>query len=90
MREDTGWNLAAAKAIGTALEDFRGPDRPFNVAVLPDDSGGLYVYVYPAQLKTDVYPLGADEWIAHRKTPAAPGHHRTRSGTGGRRLEGGM
>ena len=60
VREDTGWNLAAAKAIGTALEDFRGPDRPFNVAVLADDSDGLYVYVYPAQLKTDVYPLGAD------------------------------
>jgi hypothetical protein len=60
VREDTGWNLAAAKAIGTALEDFRGPDRPFNVAALPDDSDGLYVYVYPAQVKTDVYPLGAD------------------------------
>jgi hypothetical protein len=59
-REDSGWNLAAANAIETALDDFRGPDRPYNVAALPDDSNGLYIYVYPAQIKTGVYPLGAD------------------------------
>jgi hypothetical protein len=60
VREDTGWNLVAAKAVDAALADFRGEDRPYNAAELPDDSTGLYVYVYPAQVKADVYPLGGD------------------------------
>ncbi|MGA2170937.1 MAG: hypothetical protein ABSG62_22355 [Terracidiphilus sp.] len=60
VREDTGWNLAAAKGIETAMKDFGGSDRPYNIAVLPAKRGGLYVYLYPAQVKAGVYPLGAD------------------------------
>ena len=59
-REDTGRNLVAAKGIETAMRDFHGADRPYNVAVLPADGGNLYVYLYPAQVKEGVYPLGAD------------------------------
>lgn len=59
-REDTGWNLAAAKGIETAMRDFHGADRPYNVAVLPARDGSLYVYLYPAQVKAGFYPLGAD------------------------------
>ena len=59
-REDTGWNLAAAKGIETAAQDFHGADRLYNVAVLTAEGGSLYVYLYPAQVKANVYPLGAD------------------------------
>lgn len=59
-REDTAFYLAAAKAIETALRDFRGEQRPYNVAVLPAPSDQLYVYVLPAQTKAGVYPLGGD------------------------------
>lgn len=58
--EDTGFYLAAAKAMDTVLHDFKGERRPYNVAVLPAASDQLYVYVYPAQTKGDVYPLGGD------------------------------
>jgi hypothetical protein len=60
MREDTGWNLAAAKGIETAMRDFGRTSRPYNVAVLPVEREGMYVYLYPAQVKAGVYPLGAD------------------------------
>jgi hypothetical protein len=59
-REDTSFYLAAAKAIDTALHDFRGEKRPYNVAVLPTAPEGLYVYVVPAQTETGIYPLGGD------------------------------
>jgi hypothetical protein len=59
-REDTGWNLAAAKGIDTALKDFGRTSRPYNIAVLPAESEGMYVYLYPAQVEAGVYPLGAD------------------------------
>jgi hypothetical protein len=59
-REDVGWNLAAAKAIETAMHDFQGANRPYNVAMLPAEDQGIYVYLYPAQLKEGVYPIGAD------------------------------
>lgn len=59
-REDMGWNLAAAKGMETATKDFGGTDRPYNIAALPRTSGGMYVYLYPAQVKAGVYPLGAD------------------------------
>jgi len=57
---DTAFYLAAAKAIDTALHDFRGENRPYNVAVLPAPSNQLFVYVLPAQTKTGIYPLGGD------------------------------
>lgn len=66
-REDTGWNLAAAKGIETAMRDFHGADVPYNVAVLPVANGNLYVYLYPAQVKEGVYPLGAD--VRYRISP---------------------
>jgi hypothetical protein len=58
-REDMGWNLAAARGIEVAMRDFGKGDRPYNVAVLPAANDGLYVYLYPAQTKDGVYPLGA-------------------------------
>lgn len=59
-QEDTSFYLAAAKAIDTALDDFRGEKRPYNVAVLPATTDQLYVYVVPAQTKNGIYPLGGD------------------------------
>jgi len=59
-REDTGFYLVAAKAIGVALLNFEGEKRPYNVAALPAPNDQLYVYVYPAQTKADVFPLGGD------------------------------
>ena len=59
-RSDSGFFLAAAIAIEVALLDFRGQQRPYNAAVLPDGSGRLFVYMYPAQTKTGAIPLGGD------------------------------
>jgi hypothetical protein len=59
-QEDTSFYLAAAKAFDTALHDFQGEKRPYNVAVLPAPSNQLYVYVVPAQTENGVYPLGGD------------------------------
>lgn len=59
-RQDTGWNLSAATGMKIALADFIGFDHPYNIAVLPAEGGNMYVYLYPAQVKAGVYPLGAD------------------------------
>jgi hypothetical protein len=59
-QEDSGFYLFAARAIETSLADFKGQNRPYNVAVLPAKSNQFYVYVVPAQTKAGVYPLGAD------------------------------
>jgi hypothetical protein len=59
-KEDRGWNLAAAKGIENAVRDFRAADRPYNIAVLPAEHENIYVYLYPAQVKEGVYPIGAD------------------------------
>jgi hypothetical protein len=59
-RVDEGFYLFAARAIDAALADFKGERRPYNVAVLPAPEERLYVYVYPAQTKARVYPLGGD------------------------------
>lgn len=59
-RQDEGWNLFAARGIEAAINDFGQTERPYNIAVLPKSSGGLYVYLYPAAVKANVYPLGAD------------------------------
>jgi hypothetical protein len=67
MREDVGWNLAAAKGIETAMRDFGGASRPYNIAVLPAEHERMYVYLYPAQVKAGVYPLGAD--VRYRVSP---------------------
>jgi hypothetical protein len=49
-----------ADHLGTTTRDFGKTDRAYNIAVLPKSSGGMYVYLYPAQVKAGVYPLGAD------------------------------
>lgn len=59
-REDNAFYLSAAKAIDTALRDFKGEKRQYNLAVLPAFSDELYVYIVPAQTKDGVYPLGGD------------------------------
>jgi hypothetical protein len=59
-QQDTSFYLAAAKAIDTALHDFQGEKRPYNVAILPALSNQIYVYVIPAQTKPGIYPLGGD------------------------------
>ena len=59
-REDGGFYLFAARALELALTDFGGTARPYNAAVLPAEQGRLYVYLYPAPVKAEVYPLGGD------------------------------
>ncbi len=59
-REDEGFFLYAARAIELAMQDFGAANRPYNVAVLPAPAEQLYVYIYPAQTKARVYPLGGD------------------------------
>lgn len=59
-QEDVSFYLVAARAIDTALHDFQGEKRPYNVAVLPAPSHQVYVYVLPAQTETRIYPLGGD------------------------------
>src|SRR4051812_3442353 len=59
-REDSGFYLFAAKVRSVAQKDFGGANRPYNISVLPADAGKFYVYVYPAQTVTAVYPLGGD------------------------------
>ena len=43
-----------------ALKDFGRANRPYNAAVVPAAEEQLYVYVYPAETKARVYPLGGD------------------------------
>ena len=66
-KEETTFYLFAARALETALADFGRGLRPYNSAVLPatgraaqDQPGLLYVYLYPAQTKAGIYPLGGD------------------------------
>lgn len=59
-KETIDFYFFAAKAVDTALADFRGEKRPYNVAVLPAKADGFYVYVVPAQTKHGVYPHGGD------------------------------
>src|SRR5262249_11593316 len=59
-RSDNGFFFATAKAVDLALADFHGEKRPYNYAVLPAPQDQLFVYLYPAQTKPRVYPLGGD------------------------------
>ena len=58
--QDEGFFLNAARAIELAMKDFGVANQPYNVAVLPAPAEQLYVYLYPAQTKARVYPLGGD------------------------------
>jgi hypothetical protein len=63
-KEDSDFFRSAAKAIDIALKDFtahfEGQRRPYNVAVLPADEQRLWVYLFPAPTRTNVWPLGGD------------------------------
>lgn len=59
-RRDEGFFLFAARAIEVAMKDFGAVGRPYNVAALPGPANQIYVYLYPAQTKARVYPLGGD------------------------------
>ncbi len=58
--EDTGFFLVAGHAIPLALGDYPREQRAYNMAVIPAELEGVYVYIQPAQTKTGVYPLGGD------------------------------
>jgi hypothetical protein len=61
---DAGFNRSAAKAVDTVLkefvENFKGEQRPYNVAILPAEKSELWVYLVPAPTKAGVWPLGGD------------------------------
>lgn len=59
-RQDTGFNLTAARAIDLALRDFGRFSQPYKAAVLPSAPAGVLVYLYPAQSKDGVYLYGGD------------------------------
>jgi hypothetical protein len=59
-KETTDFFFFAAKAVDTALADFKGENRPYNVAILPAKANQLYVYVVPAQMQAGIYPHGGD------------------------------
>ncbi|HEX3368633.1 MAG TPA: hypothetical protein VHS56_03575 [Candidatus Cybelea sp.] len=58
---ESGFLVGAARAVATAKEAFVPIEGyAYNVAVLPNGDGTLYVYLYPAQAKLNVYPVGGD------------------------------
>src|SRR5262245_28951572 len=59
-RGDTGLPVRAALAIEIARADFGAPNRPYNVAVLPDGAAWFWVYLVPAPTQPGVFPLGGD------------------------------
>src|SRR5215472_546383 len=59
-RQDEGFFLFAERAIEVAMKDFGGANPPYNIAVFPGPHEQLSVYLYPAQTKARVYPLGGD------------------------------
>lgn len=60
LKEDTLFYFKAAKSIDLTLNDYEFQNRPYNYAVLPAGNNQLYVYHYPAQTRTGVFPLGGD------------------------------
>jgi len=63
--------VAKERALELAISDFGTVNRPYNTAILPAGDGNLYVYLYPGQTKTNVWPLGGDV----RYTISADGKH---------------
>lgn len=60
-KEVSGFFLNAAKAIELTKSKFEpAENRPYNVAVLPAENGGFFVYYMPAQTRLGVFPLGGD------------------------------
>ena len=61
-RSDTGFLVGAAHAIKTAQAAFTPVSGyKYNVAVLPNPDGTMYVYLYPAQRDPKSFPIGGDE-----------------------------
>ncbi len=48
------------RALELAINDFPKPNRPYNTAILSGPDGNLFVYLYPGQTKTNVWPIGGD------------------------------
>ena len=59
-REGPDELIGEERALELALKTFTRPDRAYNAAILPASNGNLYVYLYPAQTKDTVWPLGGD------------------------------
>jgi hypothetical protein len=63
-REDTGFNLFAARGMELALTDFGRTTRAYRIAALRTGSAGILIYLYPAQTpeqrRDGVYPYGGD------------------------------
>jgi hypothetical protein len=59
-REDRGFYFLAARAIDTALHDFRAQGHAFNAAVVPAEAGQFFVYEVPLQTADGVFYMGGD------------------------------
>lgn len=57
---DTGFYLAAARCMESAVADFHGAKIQYNIAALPASANQFYIYFLPAQTQAGVFPLGAD------------------------------
>jgi hypothetical protein len=58
--EASGALVAMELALELVIADFGTPNRPYNTAILAAPAGNFYVYLYPAQTKDTVWPLGGD------------------------------
>jgi hypothetical protein len=52
--------VAQERALELGIASFHAEHRSYNAAILPAPAGNLYVYIYPAQVKTGVWPIGGD------------------------------
>jgi hypothetical protein len=59
-REEGGAWLEMARAVETVAAQFNGGNRAYNIALLPASNGEYYIYLIPAQIKANVFPLGGD------------------------------
>ena len=57
---DKGRVLNLARAVWKCRSEFKGENRPYNIAVLPAPKDNWYVYVLPAQTDANVFPIGGD------------------------------
>jgi hypothetical protein len=61
-RADTGFLVAGGHAIATSEAVFKPiAHHKYNVAVIPNSDGTMYVYLYPAQTNVNIFPVGGDE-----------------------------
>ena len=59
-RADTGYYARASRAMALARQTFGPQTRSYNAAVIDRPNGLLWVYLFPAQTRNGVYPLGGD------------------------------